>query len=205
MTTGEILILGRTEMGKSHHCVGGFDMTHGKAVRLMTREREHQPSTTPFDVGAVWTVDYRVPTQILSPHTEDVLVRTATQIDDATSTVSDALPQMHVWEGDPDELFDGLIGWTSGGSGYISESTGVPDYSVGFWRPERALVKESTGTKYLYEGSGSHLPYKGVAPLLERVEPGTLVRVSLARWWCPEDRDIELRCYLQLSGVFEHE
>lgn len=205
MTTGEILILGRTEMGASHHCVGGFDLTHGKAVRLLTREGEQQPPTTRFDVGAVWKIDFRIPTQIHSPHTEDVLVETATQIDDATSTVSDALPQMHVWEGDPDELFDGLLGWTGRGSGYISESTGVPDYSVGFWRPERALVKESNSKKYLYEGSGRHLPYVGVAPLLERVEPGTLVRVSLARWWCPDDADIELRCYLQLSGVFEDE
>ena len=60
MTTGEILILGRTEMGASHHCVGGFDLAHGKAVRLLTHDGAQQPPTTQFDVGAVWTIDYRV-------------------------------------------------------------------------------------------------------------------------------------------------
>ena len=35
------------------------------------------------------------------------------------------------------------------------------------------------------------------------IPAGTLVRVSLAHWWRPEDDHTgELRCYVQLSGWF---
>lgn len=200
--SGEVLILGRTRMGQSHHCVGGFDLTQRTAVRLLTRRGEQQPPTTQLAVDEVWEVTYVQAPKMEAPHTEDVWVQSATRVEGATATVADVLPDMHCWSGDPDDLFDGRLGWTWNGSGYISQTTGVPDYSVGFWHPARALVKEKDSSKYLYDGSGSHLPYVGVAPLAQRIEARTLVRVSLARWWRPDNSDVELRCYLQLSGSF---
>ena len=47
------------------------------------------------------------------------------------------------------------------------------------------------------------MPYVGFADPIERIPKGALVRVSLARWWRPDDApDMEERCYLQLSGWF---
>ena len=43
----------------------------------------------------------------------------------------------------------------------------------------------------------------GFAPKINKIPAGTLIRISLARWWKPDDVDIEHRCYLQLSGWYE--
>lgn len=49
------------------------------------------------------------------------------------------------------------------------------------------------------------IPYVGFEPAVDLIPKGTLVRVSLARWWRPHDSppDMEERCYLQLSGWYE--
>ena len=39
--------------------------------------------------------------------------------------------------------------------------------------------------------------------ILPIIPKGKIIRLSLAKWWKPEDSDIELRCYLQLSGWYE--
>ena len=46
-----------------------------------------------------------------------------------------------------------------------------------------------------------NIPYVGCAEAIDLIPAGTLVRVSLARWWRPEGMNEE-RCYLQLSGWY---
>ena len=78
--------------------------------------------------------------------------------------------------------------------------------STGYWEPDIILTRgEYNGrVKYCYDSPGSRwiLPYVGCAEPLDRIPQGTLLRVSLARWWRPDDSDFELRCYLQLSGWY---
>jgi hypothetical protein len=47
---------------------------------------------------------------------------------------------------------------------------------------------------------GYTISYVGSVDPLDTIEPGSLIRLSLAHWWKPEDSDDEERCYLQLSG-----
>ncbi len=52
-----------------------------------------------------------------------------------------------------------------------------------------------------WTGSG-RFPYVGFESKVDRIPAGTLMRMSLARWWKPEDSDMNERCYLQLSGWY---
>jgi len=45
-------------------------------------------------------------------------------------------------------------------------------------------------------------PYVGFEPKVNLIPAGTLMKISLARWWKPEDSDMSERCYLQLSGWY---
>ena len=47
---------------------------------------------------------------------------------------------------------------------------------------------------------GYTISYVGSDEPLNTIEEGSLIRLSLAHWWKPEDSDDEERCYLQLSG-----
>lgn len=89
---------------------------------------------------------------------------------------------------------------------YTSERTGVPDRSTGFWIPDRELRLRGGGKHYNYVKGALQrgLSHVGEAAATRRIPAGTLVRVSLARWWKPEDADpdFEERCYQQLSGWY---
>jgi hypothetical protein len=93
---------------------------------------------------------------------------------------------------------------TSNGSGYISKAGGLPNRSTGYWVPDKPLTLE--GDRYTYPAFAGvrRMSYVGFAPTIATIPAGTLVRVSLARWWRPQDADdsLEERCYLQLSGWF---
>jgi hypothetical protein len=107
-------------------------------------------------------------------------------------------------------LFGGVLGYTSNSNGYVSKSRGVPDRSTWFWFPDKDLTLRSDGTHYDYPmkmflgvTQQRGLAYVGELPPPPTIPAGTLVRVSLARWWSPDaDADFELRCYAQLSGWF---
>jgi hypothetical protein len=61
---------------------------------------------------------------------------------------------------------------------------------------------EKTRYKCQCQGKDVWITYVGFEPAIELITHGSLVRVSLARWWRPDD-DSEERCYLQLSGWYD--
>ncbi|MBK6496893.1 MAG: hypothetical protein IPG00_01470 [Saprospiraceae bacterium] len=83
----------------------------------------------------------------------------------------------------------------------------LPENSVGFWISDQDLILDKDNKHYNYPTANvfartKHFPYVGFEPNVEVIPSGTLMRVSLARWWCPEDSDLPERCYLQLSGWY---
>lgn len=102
-------------------------------------------------------------------------------------------------------MFDGKLKWTDKGSGFISKDA-VSKHSVGFWIADKDLTKSIYFNKprYSYHGSSGwrNLPYVGFDDPLEVIPRGTLIRVSLARWWDTKGTT-ELRCPLQLSGWYD--
>lgn len=95
--------------------------------------------------------------------------------------------------------------WTDNGSGYISKNGEIPDNSVGFWISDRNLKKRIAFDKVRYnypvENGWRSLPYVGFEEPVETIPAGTLIRVSLARWWDTNGKT-EDRCSSQLSGWY---
>jgi len=111
-----------------------------------------------------------------------------------------------IWKGSPDQLFDKLLKWTPNGSGYISNSNGLPKNSVGFWICDKSLSRVSAFGKIRYEypdaNNNRGMVYKGVDKHIKVIPAGTLLRVSLAKWMSFAGDD-EPKCWLQLSGWYD--
>lgn len=200
-----VLIVGRTKMGSTTRCIGGISHD-GRSVRLLIGNGGSWDTTAPFQIGQVWDIEYTPIQHFVAPHTEDVLVLNYRLLGAQANLRAYLLTRVHPWRGAINQLFGGALGYTSNGNGYVCERLGVPGHSTWFWIPDRDLTLRVDGKHYDY--TAGHLPrglsYVGEPPPLPILPAGTLVRVSLARWWKPEDADpeFEARCYLQLSGWF---
>ncbi|MBB3879130.1 hypothetical protein JYA61_10320 [Sphingomonas pseudosanguinis] len=198
-----VLIVGRTKMSGSARCIGGL-LPDGSSVRL-TKATGHWDTNTPLQVGQVWDIDFDAATQLNPPHVEDVIVKNASLVSTSNNIAADIRSTITPWKGSIGNIFQGLLGFTGGNNGYISKYRGVPDRSTWFWEPDKDLTLRSDNKHYDYKSFfiKRGLSYVGEVPPIPVIAAGTLVRVSLARWWRPDDApDLEERCYLQLSGWF---
>jgi hypothetical protein len=204
----KILILSKTKMHTPGKCCIGGVSAEGEFVRLLTQTGDHQACNTDLVVGSVWEVEYSKPQQTEPPHVEDILVsgkRFVKQLGDGREII-EVIKKLDapIWTGTPNSLFDGKIRWTGNGSGYISHHD-IPSQSVGFWIPDIELQRHTSDEKTKYENEFSdgrrRLTYVGYVDPVDVIPAGTLLRVSLARWWSPSE-DFEDRCYLQLSGWY---
>lgn len=201
----DVIIVSKTHMS-SAACVGGV-LANGRFVRLLDSDGYNQDSDTDLEVGDVYTITFSERTEKTPPHVEDILVHTMehkfsfSSIEKMVEYLTDQL-KVKIWRGSTEVLFDGNLEWTSGGSGYISESGEIPKNSVGFWIPDRDLNRKDYNEKvrYSYPIRWRNISYVGYQNPVDKIPAGTLVRVSLARWWSPNED--EERCYLQLSGWY---
>jgi len=202
-----VLIVAKTRMSNSA-CIGGLLIEDNRSARLLQPDGSNYPKNTEFDIGQLWNIEFAPRLGVVPPHVEDILVESKTFLKNETRLRDFISGRIRPWSGSPDNLFNKSIRATAGGRGYISESTGLPICSTGFWIPDQTLVRFYNGRKvgYRYPGVSGvrEMTYVGFTDPIERIPSGTLVRVSLARWWRPADADdaFELRCYLQLSGWY---
>lgn len=198
-----VLIVGKTKM-RGGICVGGYLIVHSRSVRLIPQGRSSHPLDDSHEVGQIWDIDFFRPTKIIPPHTEDITVTKSKLIDFVPNVrISEIIPPYH---GDASGLYDGMIRFTGNGSGYISHLNGVPDYSTCFWSPDKPLrrINDNSGVYFQYDLNllrRVRFKFVGLQEPVETLEPGTTIRMSLARWWSPNP-DVEDRCYVQLSGWF---
>lgn len=202
-----VLIVAKTHMGKGAACVGGLDLDNHRSVRLLLANGKHQPEGTDYDVGQIWDLMYEPRPEVTPPHVEDVLVSEAHLAGRAPNLRAFLIKWVQPWSGPPNQTFENLVRSTFEGHGYINEIVGVPTMSTGYWLPDHALTQTAVETKVYYRYPRKDgvrlLPYLGFAPPVEAIPAGTLVRLSLARWWRPEhEHDVEARCYLQISGWY---
>jgi hypothetical protein len=196
----EVLIVAKTKWG-AYFCIGGIELQTNKFIRLMDLNGGYQPSNTPFKVGQIWDISYIV-TPGKPPHIEDVKISVSTYI----STVNPnqyIIDNFDIWEGDLSSVYDSKLKWENG-SGFLNDPNNVPVNSVGFWKSDRDLILNYSYYTYKYNlpfKREKKLPYKGTEKPILLIPAGTLIRLSLAKWW-PKDRFTEDRCYLQLSGWY---
>lgn len=195
-------------MQHNHVCVGGFDLVQRRNVRLLTQDGQNQPATTPFEIGGIWEINYVAKANCVPPHIEDVYVQSADHIGAECQMVQFLQQNVPIIQGELPQTFDGLLRYSGGGAGYIARSVGVPTGSVCLWRPNVQLTRDDFGEKIryaLWEGmSLRHVSYVGLQPPLDQIEANTLLRLSLARWWRPNNApaEEEEKCFLQLSGYY---
>lgn len=204
-----ILIVGKTKMG-SQLCLGGIILENRRAVRLLPSRGLGHPPDKPIFLGDVWDMELsEVPaSEITLPHTEDVrTIRGRRLRRYVGSELLDILHEcVNAQTIHPTELFNSYIWLTKSARGYVEPAQGLPQYSTGFWRFRKPLLRVSgdDATRFWYfDDDGSMLldvKYVGLEENLpDLLEPGTLLRFSLAH---PFADDRHRRCYLQLSGWF---
>ena len=205
------LIVSKTKMPNGP-CIGAITKK-GKSLRL-------DPNSD-YQVGQIWDIDYTFVMSPRPPHTEDVIVNSKKYIKEFSvkDQVKFIESRMPPTIGHPQNLYEGLLQIRGKRRAlYIAEQNGVPGYSTTFWRPDEALIrlpeeklyderhsKNKVRMFYRYptENGGCTLSFVGFQDPLEIIPAGTLVRVSLARWWRPPDQpNVEKRCYAQLSGWY---
>lgn len=208
-----ILVVAKTHLSKAV-CVGALAV-NGRFLRLLDEHGANPQVHTDYEVRQIWEIKCRKAYKLRPPHSEDVNVlhKEYLGIVDSNRSMLDVLKKCKtkIWEGSPEILFDNCLLWSEKGSGYLNETCELPRNSVGFWLPNKPLTKFRVYEKvrYLYpcKSGKRSLPYVGFASPVETIPAGTLLRVSLARWWDKEG-ETEERCSLQLSGWYdlpEHE
>ena len=197
----KIVITSKTRM-TTGYCVGGYDVSSNKYVRLLTSTGKNQGYDTQFEIGESWRIRYESRQNVTPPHVEDVIV-TKQQFIKRIPNLSDYLQRRVVpYTGCITGLFDNKLGFTGNGSPYISQSTGLPDNSVGFWLTTKELCLVDGKPRYKVKDENYEVKYVGLQPTVDSIPAGTLVRVSLARWWSPFPEELEERCYMQISGWY---
>jgi hypothetical protein len=201
----EVLILSKTKYGNTQVCVGGICINNKQFIRLLNQGGYYQPADTQFNIGDIWDITFTVNPNRKEPHNEDVtihtykFVRKIYQLETYIKNMG-----VPIWRNNISNIFEAKILWQKNGKGYFSENIkNYPSHSVGFWISDIDL-KYSNGS-YIYKNNGvsRQIVYKGNQTALQIIPKGRLIRLSLAKWWKPEDSDIEARCYLQLSGWYE--
>jgi hypothetical protein len=201
-----ILILSKTQMHGSL-CVGGISLNDMRPVRLLQSNGSYQPLNTPYQIGQVWELTFQPEQNPIPPHIEGVCVQQGgTFVQDQDNLKDFLIANALIWRGAPAKMFGGLLRATGNGAGYISQAGGVSDRSTGFWISDKDVTfnQDDGKSRYLYSQlSGiSRIPYVGTEAPIGTIPAGTLIRVSLARWWPEDDPSREQRCYLQLSGWY---
>ena len=205
----EILIVSKTQMS-SGVCVGGIT-TKGEFVRLLDSNGHNQPFNCQYKIGQIYDVTFTRRENPDPPHIEDILCTKAEYKEDLSNSTKmiDFLNQKNAFicKGNINCLFDKSLKYTNKGHGYINAAK-IPQNSVAFWITDKELIKESDSKYYQYKDKNPwitpvSIKYVGLETPPNIIPKGTLLRMSLARWWSPNINEVENRCYLQLSGWYK--
>ena len=199
----EVLIVARTRMKKGV-CCGGVNISNGEYVRLHDHFGKNLADSAPFQIGQIYSMKYRDALHARPiPHVEDKEIwpdfRLLKQLS-VSELITEIDKLIDVPNGGIDCIFEGKLRHSAYAT-YISPEA-IPQNSVCFWRPNGPLIKSSFLGKTRYWFGGCHaISFVGFQEPVDIIPAGTLLRMSLANWWSPDDIT-EKRCYLQLSGWF---
>lgn len=195
-----VLIVAKTYM-KNAFCVGAYDMENKRNIRLLSASGENQPRDTRFNVGQLWNLKYEDRKNIIPPHVEDVLVKSATFVEPIKDISNYLLNNVPIWRGNPTVIFNNDVTFPINLlSGFVERENSTLSQSVGFWLSDENLELTILKDKkhYLYFGEQAFsFPYVGVMDKIETIPKGTLIRLSLARWWSPNpsiEKNVIVKC-----------
>lgn len=200
MTVGRIFIVSRTKMSGDSICVGAFDVDNRRNIRLLNALGHNHSANFPLQIGNVAVATYINRAGAVAPHTEDVLLQTHSPCISEKEVISLINQLANIIEGPITNCFGGRLFSPDGGAMAIRRNN-LSDHSVCFWKANRELILNRFG-KYEYraERVSTTVKYVGFQEPLRLIPAGTVLRLSLSRWWNIDDR--EKYCWLQLSGWY---
>jgi hypothetical protein len=197
----KVTIVSRTQM--SHGvCIGGLTRDDRRNVRLLPACGEHShPTDAPYVIGEVWDFVLAPPSSMIAPHVEDQLVVSGRRVALQSGLEVWLRNNVTPWRGGASSLFDDRLHVTPSGKAYVGRNA-IPASSVGFWVPTDDLVLDESEKRYQvpWKDGRISVKYVGSDPPAAVIVAGTLVRVSLSRWFLsPAGID---GCWLQISGWY---
>lgn len=199
-------------MANDKVCVGGIDLNKSVSVRLLDKSGYHESKDNCcYNIRDIWDIEY-IHTPRPLPHSEDINVISKTKSDVLKQEFSilDILKKFNfqLYLRGIKETFEGKLKYTNSGTFYISKDN-IPQNSTCFWINDKLIIRKDYQGKIKYnytDGTrqwGYNISYVGLEENPAQIIPaGTLIRLSLAHWWTPQDSEDEKRCYLQLSGWY---
>ena len=200
-----ILVVSKTRMSNGHVCIGAITDS-GKYMRLLYPDNSNMLENIDINIYDNLLIKYQKRKDIKLPHSEDINLFYAKKISITSKPIIDILNALKVtiWKGIPTVLFDNKLIWSNNywrTTGYIS-SQNIYNNSVGFWISDRDLYLKDGRYEYVLDNLTYSIKYVGMHEPQECIYKGTLIRVSLARWWNNNGNFSEDRCYLQLSEYY---
>lgn len=188
-------------MSPGNICVGAFDVDNRRSVRLLNALGQSQSENFPLHVGNVVAATYANKIGIISPHTEDVLLQDHAPCNNEHEVKRLFKQLAPIVDGSLANCFGGRLFSPEGGAMAIRREN-VSDHSVCFWRADRELTISRFGGKYDYRSGNiqTSIKYVGFQDPINLIPAGSVLRLSLSRWWNMEGR--ERYCWLQLSGWY---
>ena len=202
----EVLITSKTKFGKNHACVGGLVLNENRFIRLLNRGGARNPkgwyqfADTPLNIGDIWNIEFNNSPHATEPHVEDVFIKInnkISEVDNLADFIKGA--GVEIVEGAISNLFEGKLSWFGKNQiGYLPEDQAeMLNYSVGFWVSDQDLVLN--GNRYFYRHKvmglisvNKSLKWVGMVDPIAIIPKGSLIRVSLAKWWPPKSELIFL-------------
>jgi len=203
-------------MGMDGRCIGAYDIDRNINIRLLNAGGRKQPPEFPYRVGdKIKAKYYNLDcSKIKSPHTEDVCLISHEY---CRSYSMEALEKSIkskdlVVQGGLIDCFNGSLkseklDTEDGRRGSLCVMPGESlGHSVCFWEADRDLkLSFNSYRKLSYncdtDGRTVKIPFIGDHVPEEEISKGKIVRLSLARWWRPNEKH-HWRCQPQLSGCY---
>lgn len=187
-------------------CVGGMVEDTGQPVRLLPVGGYCHPPEPVFHLGEIWEVQLRARAVLDPPHREDHDEWGARKVGEISDLAGFVRRLARPVCGEREALFEGRLRFRSVGTGYLPRHGALPSGSVGFWIAPRLLIREDFEGRARYVMLGRRrldIPYVGYEAPVPVIPAGSLIRVSLARWWVnPKHPEEGETCSLQISGWF---
>jgi hypothetical protein len=200
-----VLVVSKTKMGNNHTCIGAIS-DKGLYMRLLSFDSSNMLKDVEINIHDNLHIKYKKRGDVKPPHNEDINLYFAKKISTNSRPILKVLNILgtNIWEGAPSVLFDAKLKWSQSqwsSKGYISKDD-IPNQSVGFWIADRDLYLNDNRYEYISNNSTCSIKYVGISKPQECIYKGTLIRVSLARWWDNHGAFEDERCYLQLSECY---
>lgn len=200
-----VLVVSKTKMGNNYTCIGSISNT-GVYMRLLSFDNSNMLKDVEINIHDNLYIKYKKREDTKSPHNEDINLYFAKKISINNRPMLKVLDilSINIWRGAPSVLFNGKLKWSQSqwsSKGYISNDD-IPNNSVGFWIANKDLYLNDNRYEYISDDSTCSIKYVGITKPQECIYKGTLIRVSLARWWDNHGAFEDKKCYLQLSECY---